>query len=168
MPAYKTNKTFIMTKDIIFTLPAEAVAEATEGLLLGDFNNWNAEEGITLKKQKDGSLKAVVQLEAGKTYQYRYLLNDGRWENDYYAQNYVPVSGLHIDNCLITVPETLDIEQKSETVKAEPVKAKTTKTETVKAKTEKAKTEKAKTEKPKVEKAKAPKAEKEEVIKKKK
>ncbi len=164
MPVIKTNKKkLIMTKEIVFTLPAEAVAEATEGLLLGDFNNWNPEEGITLKKQKDGSLKAVVQLEAGKTYQYRYLLNDGRWENDYYAQNYVPVSGFHIDNCLITVPETLDIEQKPE-----PVKVKAIKTETVKVKTVKAKTEKAKTEKAKIEKAKAPKAEKKEVIKKKK
>lgn len=175
-PVFKTNnKTLVMTKDIIFTLPAEAVAEATEGLLLGDFNNWNESEGIKLKKQKDGSLKAVVQLEAGKTYQYRYLLNDGRWENDYHAQNYVPVSGLHIDNCLITVSETLDIEQKPEaeaivkakTEKAEPIKAKSVKAEPVKAESVKVKATKAKTEKVKTEKTKtAPKAEKKEAKKK--
>lgn len=147
-----------MKQSIVFTLSAEAVAEAPEGLLLGDFNNWNQEEGITMKKQKDGSLKAVVKLEAGKTYQYRYLLNDGRWANDYNAQNYVPVSGFHIDNCMITVSEILDIEQKPEAVKVK----------TVKAKTEKAKLEKPKVEKVKAEKVKPPKAGKKEVVKKKK
>ena len=111
-----------MTKKITFTLPAEAVAEATEGLLLGDFNAWNIEEGIALKKQKDGSLKAVVALEPGKTYQYRFLLNDGRWVNDYNAQDYTPVSGFHVENCLITVPEVLDIAPKLTVKKAKIVK----------------------------------------------
>ena len=112
-----------MTKEIIFTLPAEAVEGATEAILLGDFNNWDPSKGITLKKQKDNSHKAVVSLEVGKTYQYRFLLNDGRWVNDYHAENYVHASGLHIDNCLITVSETLDIEQKPK-VAAKPSVAK--------------------------------------------
>ncbi|MEP6712994.1 MAG: isoamylase early set domain-containing protein [Ferruginibacter sp.] len=107
-----------MTKEIIFTLPAEAVAEATEGLLLGDFNEWNIEDGITLKKQEDGSLLAVAKLEPGKTYQYRYLLNDGRWVNDYNAQHYVQASGFHVENCLITVPEVLDVAAKNIAPKA--------------------------------------------------
>ncbi len=170
-----------MTKEIIFTLPAEALENATEGLLLGDFNNWDADKGIVLKKQEDGSLNAVVQLEAGKTYQYRFLLNDGRWVNDYHAQNYVPVSGFHIENALITVPETLDIEQSPEISNPETtspiiVKSKTVKPKIEKVKVEKvgkAKVEKAKTEKPKAEKVKAEKVktvkvEKKEVIKKKK
>lgn len=110
-----------MTKKITFTLPAEALAEATEALLLGDFNDWDTERGIALEKQKDGSLKAVVQLEPGKTYQYRYLLNDGRWVNDYYAQDYAPVSGFHVENCLITVPEVLDIVAKPKVKKVKPV-----------------------------------------------
>ena len=110
-----------MTKKITFTLPAEALAEATEALLLGDFNDWDTERGIALEKQKDGSLKAVVQLEPGKTYQYRYLLNDGRWVNDYYAQDYAAVSGFHVENCLITVPEVLDIVAKPKVKKVKPV-----------------------------------------------
>ena len=123
-----------MTKEIIFTLPAEAVEGATEAILLGDFNNWDLSKGITLKKQKDNSHKAVVKLEVGKTYQYRFLLNDGRWVNDYHAENYVPASGLHIDNCLITVSETLDIEQKPK-VAAKPSVAKVeAKVETAKPK----------------------------------
>jgi predicted flap endonuclease-1-like 5' DNA nuclease len=99
-----TNKK-IMTKKITFTLPAEVVAEATAGLLLGEFNNWDHNAGLSLKKQKDGSMKATATLEAGKTYQYRYLLNDGRWVNDHTADNYVHVTGYQVENCVITIPE---------------------------------------------------------------
>ncbi len=94
-----------MAKKITFTLAAEVVAEATEGLLLGDFNNWDNTHATNLKKQKDGSMKATIALEAGKSYQYRYLLNDGRWVNDNTAENYVPVYGYQVENCVINVPE---------------------------------------------------------------
>jgi predicted flap endonuclease-1-like 5' DNA nuclease len=93
-----------MAKKITFTLAANVVADATEGLLLGDFNNWDNTNAISLKKQKDGSMKATIALEAGQTYQYRYLLNDGRWVNDNTAENYVPVYGYQIENCVVTVP----------------------------------------------------------------
>ncbi|MBS1496619.1 MAG: isoamylase early set domain-containing protein [Bacteroidetes bacterium] len=115
-----------MKKKVTFTLPAEALADATEALLLGDFNDWNAEKGIVLKKQKDGSFKVSTQLETGRSYQYRFLLNDGRWVNDYNAQNYVPVSGYEIENCIITVDEVLDVnpKPKKETKPKAPAKKK--------------------------------------------
>lgn len=93
-----------MATKVNFILPAEIVGEATSGLLLGEFNNWNYEEGVSLKKQKDGSLKTTISLEEGKSYQYRYLLNDGRWVNDNSATNYVHVSGYHVENCIVHVP----------------------------------------------------------------
>lgn len=107
-----------MKKKITFTLPAEAVREAKEGWLLGSFNNWDKEQGILMKKQKDGSLKVSVELEKGKTYQYRYFLSDGRWENDYNAQQYVHADGFHADNCLITVPEDVVKEKKQPAAKS--------------------------------------------------
>ena len=88
----------------MFTLSAEVVGEATSGLLLGEFNNWDYNDGITLKKQKDGTLKATASLEAGKRYEYRYLLNDGRWVNDQSADHYVHISGFSVENCVINVP----------------------------------------------------------------
>lgn len=93
-----------MATKVTFTLSSDVVANATAGVLLGDFNNWDYSTGISLKKQKDGSMKASTTLEAGRTYQYRYLLNDGRWVNDQHAENFVPVEGLHIENCVINVP----------------------------------------------------------------
>lgn len=93
-----------MSKKVTFTLPAVVVADATSGLLLGDFNNWDDSKAPSLKKQKDGSLKTTIALEGGRSYQYRYLLNDGRWVNDYNAETYVHDWRYGVDNCLITVP----------------------------------------------------------------
>ena len=93
-----------MEKKVTFTLAAEIVGDATSAVLLGEFNNWDYNNGISLKKQKDGSLKATATLEAGRTYQYRYLLNDGRWVNDQRADNYVHISGYQVENCVIAVP----------------------------------------------------------------
>jgi predicted flap endonuclease-1-like 5' DNA nuclease len=97
-----------MGKKVTFTLTADVVAGATSGLLLGEFNNWDYNSGISLKKQKDGSMKASTTLEAGRTYQYRYLLNDGRWVNDERAQNYVHISDFQVENCVITVPAKVE------------------------------------------------------------
>ena len=93
-----------MGKKVTFTLSAEIVGEATSAVLLGEFNNWDYNDGISLKKQKDGSMKATTTLEAGRTYQYRYLLNDGRWVNDQKADDYVHISGYQVENCVISVP----------------------------------------------------------------
>jgi hypothetical protein len=117
----KIFKTFTkntnMTKSITFSLPAEALQGATEAFLLGDFNNWNPKNAPKLEKQPDGTYKTSAQLEEGKTYQYRFLLNDGRWVNDYHAQKYVPVAGLYVDNCVITVPESKTAENKKASAK---------------------------------------------------
>jgi predicted flap endonuclease-1-like 5' DNA nuclease len=129
------------TKKVTFILPADIVANASNGLLLGEFNNWEKEGGFSLKKAKDGSMKAIIELEAGKSYEYRYLLDGGRWENDQSAEQYAYVHGLDIVNCVITVPvdETLIVEEpkvkkavaaktakkeKPEAPKAKPVAAK--------------------------------------------
>ncbi len=93
-----------MSTKVTFTLPAEVVAGAASGIILGEFNNWDNSNATSLKKQRDGSMKATLTLESGRTYQYRYLLNDGRWVNDHTADNFVHVSGFHVENCVITVP----------------------------------------------------------------
>ncbi len=93
-----------MKTKVPFKLSAERVGSATEGLLLGEFNDWDQSKGTILKKQKDGSLKCIVSLESEKTYQYRYLLNDGRWVNDENAETFVFAEGFGVENCVITVP----------------------------------------------------------------
>lgn len=114
-----------MGKKVTFTLSAEIVGDATSAVLLGEFNNWDYNNGISLKKQKDGSMKATTTLETGKTYQYRYLLNDGRWVNDQRADNYVHISGYQVENCVISVPDEIEAEVKPAKA-AKPAKEKKT------------------------------------------
>ena len=142
-----------MTTKIAFTLPAEAVEGASEAILLGDFNNWDPEQAPRLERQSDGSFKAVAQLEEGQTYHYRFLLNDGRWVNDYKAQQYVNIPGFYVDNCVITVP----VSETKENKLAQPSEASAPVTKAVKAKTEvKDKVEKAATPKKAAPKTKTP------------
>jgi len=100
------------TCKITFSLPAEIVADATSGLLLGEFNNWNKEQGFSLKRSKDGSMKTTVELETGKSYEYRYLLDGGRWVNDLNASAYAEVSSLGVLNCVVNVPAEVIAEAK--------------------------------------------------------
>ena len=113
-----------MTKKVKFILSADIVANATEGLLLGEFNNWDLENGFTMKKAKDGSLMTTVTLEEGRAYQYRYLLNDGRWVNDESANQYIHDERFHVENCVIIVPAG---EEAVVAVKDVPAKVKTAK-----------------------------------------
>jgi len=80
-PAAKTAK-------VTFVLPKEAVENAEIVAVLGDFNNW--QDGIVLSKQKDGSFQTAVELEKGRTYEYRFLINGEKWENDWAAEAYAP------------------------------------------------------------------------------
>ncbi len=87
------TKQFLKSKPVCkatFVFPAELAPEATQVLVVGDFNNWNPEEGIQMKKQKSGVYKASVDLECGKQYQFRYLINGQEWTNDAEADAYAP------------------------------------------------------------------------------
>ena len=90
--------------DVTFTLSGNHVGNATGGILLGDFNQWNQSNGVVLQRQDNGALQATLSLEAGKYYEYRYLLSDGRWVNDEHANPYTNAHGQFIDNCSLIVP----------------------------------------------------------------
>ncbi len=106
-------------KDVVFSLPGEALGTANSAVLLGDFNNWDIDQAIALKPHKDGTLKAKVKLKPGQTYEYRFLLNDGRWVNDWEAQGYVHKQHFGIDNSVITVEVELEVEKKVKTKTAD-------------------------------------------------
>ncbi|MFN8352819.1 MAG: isoamylase early set domain-containing protein [Spirosomataceae bacterium] len=85
-------KQFLKSKPVCkvtFSVSATTVADAKAVAVLGDFNEWNA-EALLLKKQKDGSFKGSVELEAGKEFQFRYLVDNNLWINDEAADKYVP------------------------------------------------------------------------------
>lgn len=67
----------------------ETVEKIENVRITGDFNNWdiNCEP---MKKLKNGGFSQTINLEAGKTYQFRYLINDLVWENEPEADSFVP------------------------------------------------------------------------------
>lgn len=98
------KKQFLKSKPVCkatFTLPAEAAPEARTVEIVGDFNNWDAGQAIAMKKQKD-VFKAVVELETGKEYQFRYLIDGQAWENDWEADAYVSTP-FGVDNSVVSV-----------------------------------------------------------------
>lgn len=95
----------MMTTKVRFTLPASNVMDGSECILVGEFNNWNPEEGIALQWKEDGSLQAEIELPAGKEYQYRYLLSNGRWVNDNSEKVMAEFYGYPVENCMVRIPE---------------------------------------------------------------
>jgi predicted flap endonuclease-1-like 5' DNA nuclease len=93
-----------MKRKIEFVLPAEIVAGAKKGLLVGEFNDWNIETAFPLEINSDGSMSIVIKLDDGKSYQYRYFLDGERWANDNNSTATVNAFGNVVENCLIEVP----------------------------------------------------------------
>lgn len=99
------KKKFLKSKPVCkctFSLPKEAAPEASKVALVGDFNDWTPEEHL-LKKLKSGEFKIEIDLEVGQKYQYRYLIDDEKWENDWQADEYIPVEGLATENSVVAL-----------------------------------------------------------------
>jgi 1,4-alpha-glucan branching enzyme len=82
-----------------FTVPDAIAAEAETVFLVGDFNDWSETE-TPMTKFKNGKFKTTLDLEAGKQYQFRYLVDGNQWHNDWDADRYManPFSG---DNSVV-------------------------------------------------------------------
>ena len=71
--------------EVTFRLPVEVDAEAVH--VVGDFNGWSR-VATPLERDEDG-FSVTLPLRTGATYQFRYLLDDHVWENDWAADDYV-------------------------------------------------------------------------------
>lgn len=84
------KKQFLKTKDLCkVTFYTPAAIEAETIFLVGDFNEWD-EQASPMEKLKDGRFKMTLELEQGREYQFRYLVNSSEWHNDWEADKYVP------------------------------------------------------------------------------
>lgn len=96
------KKQNLKTKPVVkvtFTLPDSIKAESA--FLVGDFNNWDEKATPMKMTKKSGSFSITLELEKGREYQFRYLVNGSEWHNDWNADKYVPnpFSG---DNSVVT------------------------------------------------------------------
>jgi len=72
---------------VTFVLSKEIVGAAKKANLVGEFNNWSL-VADAMTKQKDGSFSVTKSLATGKDYQFRYIIDGERWENDCCADKY--------------------------------------------------------------------------------
>ena len=85
---------------VVFTVKKEAAQGAKSISIAGDFNSWSSTE-TPLKKAKDGSFSVELELATGKEYQFRYLLDGSRWDNDWEADKYIPAPFSSTDNSVV-------------------------------------------------------------------
>ena len=83
-----------------FKFPKDAAKNANRVVLVGDFNDWSI-YATPMRKLKNGSFSAIMDLEPHKEYQYRYLIDEVAWENDWNADKYVPSAYGNCDNSVI-------------------------------------------------------------------
>ena len=77
--------------------------EISSAHLVADFNDWSF-TNTPMESLKNGDFKTTVELEAGKKYEFRYLLNNKKWYNEWEADEYI-LGDFGKDNCVIELPE---------------------------------------------------------------
>src|SRR5215469_16703989 len=71
------------------TLTLDPGVNATSAAVCGDWNGWSPEADV-MKPSPSGGFSIDLDLESGRSYRFRYLLDGHRWENDWAADAYVP------------------------------------------------------------------------------
>jgi len=99
------KKKYLKSKPVCkvsFEIPKEAAQEAKKVAIVGEFNEWNT-KAVTMKKLKNGNFTAVLDLEPGREYEFRYLIDDKAWENDWDADRYVRNEFGDCENSVVVV-----------------------------------------------------------------
>jgi hypothetical protein len=74
---------------VTFSLPTKMWSESI--YLVGDFNGWS-QTAHRFIRSADGTYSVTLELECGRTYQFRYLEEGHNWLNDSQADGCVPNS----------------------------------------------------------------------------
>jgi 1,4-alpha-glucan branching enzyme len=72
---------------VTFELSSTLWAERVN--LVGEFNDWDTTATPMTRNRSDANWKATVELEAGKRYAFRYLVDGKEWLNDWHADDHV-------------------------------------------------------------------------------
>ncbi len=85
----KKSSEYVSARSIVFRLPVEAAPDADKVTIVGDFNDWD-EESKKMDRLGNGDFACILELKSGKEYRFKYLIDGRRWENDWFADKYVP------------------------------------------------------------------------------
>ncbi|RTZ98135.1 MAG: glycoside hydrolase [Deltaproteobacteria bacterium] len=87
---------------VTFRLSRRMAGSAAHVHLVGEFNQWNILAN-PMKPLKKGGFTLTLDLEPGREYQFRYLIDQVRWENDDRADKYVATPFGDCDNSVVIV-----------------------------------------------------------------
>jgi len=72
---------------VTFEIPSTIWAERIN--LVGSFNDWDP-HSLPFQLTRDGTWQIELELEAGREYRFRYLLDGEHWRDDWHADGQVP------------------------------------------------------------------------------
>ena len=121
---------------VTFTLDPGVGAQIAA--VCGEWNDWSADADV-MRRDAEGRFSVTVDLEAGRAYRFRYLLDGQRWDNDWAADAYLP-NGFGGDDSAVDLTALAEAvpsaakkaPAKKDTVKKDTVKKDTVKKDTVK------------------------------------
>ena len=96
---------------------------AQNAAVCGEWNDWSADADV-MRRDAEGGFSTTVDLEAGRAYRFRHLLDGERWDNDWAAEAYLP-NGFGGDDSvadLTALAEAVPSAAKKAPVKKEAVK----------------------------------------------
>ena len=105
MKDQQIKKKYLKSKNackVTFRMSREAASDAHHIYIAGDFNKWSVQAN-PMKRLKNGDFTTQVELQPGRDYQFRYHIDNNRWENDWQADKYVPNPFGDCDNSVVVV-----------------------------------------------------------------
>jgi 1,4-alpha-glucan branching enzyme len=72
---------------VTFELSSTLWAERVN--LVGEFNDWDTAATPMTRSRSDANWKATIELKAGQTYRFRYLVDGKEWLNDWHADDHI-------------------------------------------------------------------------------
>ena len=99
------RKQYLKSKQVCkatFRIPAEMGNLAKTAHIVGEFNNWTL-FSTPMKKLKSGAFTTTLNLEPGREYQFRYLLDQNIWENEKDADKSVTTPYGDSENSVIVI-----------------------------------------------------------------
>lgn len=97
------KKTFYPKKGVyrvFFSLPESLTDHVNKVAIVGDFNDWHPDKH-PMKRTENGKFLFTLELPVGKDYQFRYLIDNYRWESDKDADELAPTPYEDVYNSVI-------------------------------------------------------------------
>lgn len=87
---------------VTFQIPRKATKGAKSIAIVGDFNNWSIADH-PMKRLKNGNFTVTIDLKSNREYEFRYLMDEKIWENEWEADKYVRSEYGNCENSVVIV-----------------------------------------------------------------